>query len=106
MIKAVVDTNVWLSLILNNQLSLLHNGVQSERVTVFASEALLQELLDVLQYKKFRGRFLPLLENYGRAFDMITTPIEPAYTFTASPDPTRKTITCLIFVARRAPTTL
>jgi putative PIN family toxin of toxin-antitoxin system len=87
MINVVVDTNVWLSLILNNRLSFLYDAVQSEQLTIFASEALRKELLDVLQYKKFKGRFLPMLENYGRAFDIIVRSIEPAYTFTASPDP-------------------
>ncbi len=83
----VIDTSVWLSFILNNQLPMLSDAVRAGRVVVYSSAALRAEILDVLQYKKFKGRFLPMLAQYGLAHDALASITEPIYTFSDSPDP-------------------
>jgi hypothetical protein len=85
--NVVIDTSVWLSLIFNNQLPMLHNAVHAERIAVYSSTKLRAEILSVLQYKKFKGRFLPMLAQYGLAHDVIVRLVEPMYVFNASPDP-------------------
>lgn len=52
--KVIFDCNIWLSLLINNQISLLECYLKSTKLEVYVSEELLIEIFDVLSRKKIQ----------------------------------------------------
>ncbi len=85
--NVVLDVNVIISLVLKNKLGLLLRAVAFDRVTVFASAELLDELLDVLNRPHLARYLAESPTAYFQAFEetALFRPILKPYA--GSPDP-------------------
>jgi len=52
-IKVVFDTNIWISLILGANTSLMHDLILDKRLEIYASEELAEEIFENLKNRKF-----------------------------------------------------
>lgn len=64
--KIVIDTNLWVSYLLNRRQSLLGQLLLSESIDIVTSQSLTDELFEVLNRPKFNGRFTSEQIQYFR----------------------------------------
>lgn len=57
MVRAVIDTNIWISFLIGKSLVGLTDAIINDRVQVLFSDDLFSELLEVLQRPKFKKYF-------------------------------------------------
>ena len=55
--KAVIDTNIWISYLLGNLLDEIDELIISKKLKIIVSEEILKELSEVLQRPKFKSIF-------------------------------------------------
>lgn len=76
-VKIVVDTNLWVSYLLNGRNLLLHQLMLHENLDILSSTALRNELFEVLHRPKFQKILSPeQITRFQRDFDLAVLQIE------------------------------
>ena len=84
-VNIVFDTNVWVSYFINARADYLIKLILSHDMKVFTSEALTEELDEVLRRPKFKLPFP--VPDYVALHQSVCVKIKPTIRFTESPDP-------------------
>ena len=76
----VLDVNVWITVFLNKQFSLVEKAVDDGLITILSSDDFFIELVRVLNYKKFKKKWLFPIEEYvnfckNNTFHFPTIPV-------------------------------
>lgn len=75
--KIVIDTNLWVSYLLNRSQSLLGQLLFSETIDLVSSQALEDELFDVLNRPKFSRRFSTAqIQRFREDYDLAVQHIQ------------------------------
>ena len=75
--KIVIDTNIWISYMLNRSQSLLGQILLSEAIDLVSSQALEDELFNVLNRPKFSRRFtLEQIQRFREDFELAVHHIQ------------------------------
>ncbi len=85
--NAVLDANVWLSLLISNKLFPVLQAAAADRVQIFSSPTLLAEVCDVAGREKLRRYLLPSPQEMSDIFRDFTISCEPLLFFSDAPDP-------------------
>lgn len=80
-IRAILDTNLWISFLISKRLRVINNLFNREAITLIFSRELLDEFIDVAQRSKFKKyfsitdleRLLTLFDTYGELVTVIST---------------------------------
>ena len=75
--KVILDTNLWVSYLLDRQRSLLTRLLMSEAIDLISSKELDEELFEVLGRPKFRGRFpTEILRMFQEEYNLSVQHVE------------------------------
>ena len=85
--SVVIDTNVWISYIINNQLQLLTTLILDNELLTYGCDNLHNELADVLARRKFQKYLDRPVAEYVSLQRMLTIWVETTPVYTAAPDP-------------------
>ncbi len=85
-LRAVLDVNIWVSVIVSKKLEWYANLILENTITIFRSIELMEELESVLARPKIQ-RYLGMeVRAYSAFIEKITKPIVVERIFTGSPD--------------------
>ena len=73
MTSFILDANIWVSIILNGNISILVEKVKGKRIELFSCKNLFTELEDVLNRPKIKKRLELTVEEYLLLFEIITS---------------------------------
>jgi len=82
-----LDVNVWISIFINKQLSLIEDVVNMRAITIYRSTYLTNELQKVLKYKKLEHKWNKPIEEYLQFYKDHTVDFPTVPVFTDCPDP-------------------
>jgi putative PIN family toxin of toxin-antitoxin system len=86
MITAVLDANIWLSLLLSRKTLPYLDAVLEGRLFLYSSQKLITETVTVSTRKKFERYHLPSAQEIAQLHRDFTTILSPESLFFSSPD--------------------
>ncbi|MDX1938937.1 MAG: putative toxin-antitoxin system toxin component, PIN family [Saprospiraceae bacterium] len=87
-IKIVIDTNLWVSFILNQLKSPLRQLMDDENIEIITSQTLSDELFEVLNRPKFKNKIKPeIILTFQEYYQLFTLLIEVTSEISACRDP-------------------